>query len=177
MQEKNKANIISRRGFGLQVGSVCYLSSYVPVVLQDSPPDMELLRLAMYRAYSCGSRQHLEETPASLCRRRTLVPQHEVEGAGKVVGEGAAGAGIHEGQEEGQQQQSEEEEPERKSQPTHTLQQAGLLQRQRHTHQGSVAPRVRPHRGRHLFLIPAHIRSTGSSHTTSCSITASPTVI
>lgn len=66
--------------------------------------------------------------PGASCRRRTIVAQHDVEGAGKVVGEGAAGAGVHEGQEEGQQQQSEEQQPQRESQPAHTLQQAGFLQ-------------------------------------------------
>lgn len=59
-----------------------------------------------------------------------MVSQHNVEGAGKVVGDGAAGAGVHEGQEEGQQQQSEEQQPQRKSQPTRALQQARFLQQQ-----------------------------------------------
>lgn len=42
---------------------------------------------------------------------RPLIAQHNAEGPGKVVGDGAAGAPVHEGQEEGQEQQSQEEQP------------------------------------------------------------------
>lgn len=65
-----------------------------------------------------------------LCGGRSIVTQHDVEGSGEVVGEGAAAAFVHEGQQEGQEQQSQQEEPQRKSQPTYPLQQAGLLQQQ-----------------------------------------------
>lgn len=93
--------------------------------------------------WSCGGQEdscgHLEEAEAASqlvllappsCRRWTIVSQHNVEGASKVVGEGAARASVHEGQQEGQQQQSQEQQPQRKSQPTYPLQQAGLLQQQ-----------------------------------------------
>lgn len=63
----------------------------------------------------------------SLCRWRSVVTKHDVEGSGEVVGERAAVAFIHERQQEGEQQQSEEEEPQRKSQSTDPLQQSRLL--------------------------------------------------
>lgn len=41
--------------------------------------------------------------PPPLRRWWPLIPQHNAEGPGKVVGDGAAGAPVHEGQEEGQE--------------------------------------------------------------------------
>lgn len=62
------------------------------------------------------------------CRRWSVIAEHDLERSGKVVGEGAAVAFIHERQQEGKEQQSEEKEPQGKSQATHPMQQAGLLQ-------------------------------------------------
>lgn len=73
---------------------------------------------------------HVLSRGGSLCGRWSIVTEHDVEGSCKVVGEGAAVAFVHEGQQEGQEQQSQEKEPQRKGQPTHPLQQPGLLQQQ-----------------------------------------------
>lgn len=59
-----------------------------------------------------------------------MVTEHDVEGSGKVVGERAAVAFIHEGQQEGQEQQSQEEEPQRKSQSAYPQTQPRFLQKQ-----------------------------------------------
>lgn len=66
-------------------------------------------------------------TGGFLCGWWSVVAEHDVERSGEVVGEGAAAAFVHEGQQEGQQEQSQEKEPQRKSQPTHPLQQPRLL--------------------------------------------------
>ena len=68
-----------------------------------------------------------------LCGRWAVVAQHDAEGSGVIVGQRAAAAFIKEGQQEGEKQQSEEEEPQKKSQPTHPLQQPGTLDRRSYT--------------------------------------------
>lgn len=146
--QKNKDILEKRR---LQVGTspAAFLS---PSITHESVCRSWISSIyqcySVYRgrlAWSCESQEdscgHLEEAEAASqlispappsCRRRTVISQHNVKGASEVVGEGAAEAAIHERQEEGEQQQSQEQQPHRKSQSTHTLQQAGLLQQQQH---------------------------------------------
>lgn len=62
-----------------------------------------------------------------LCGWRPVVAEHDVKGSSKVVGQGAAVAFVHEWQQKGQEQQSQEQKPEKKSQPTGSMQQPRLL--------------------------------------------------
>ncbi|KAI5610832.1 hypothetical protein C0J50_1571 [Silurus asotus] len=48
-----------------------------------------------------------------------MVAQHDVEGAGEVVGQRAARALVHQGQEEGEEQQREEQQLQRESHAAH----------------------------------------------------------
>ncbi len=68
-----------------------------------------------------------------LSRRRSVVAEHDVEGAGEVVGQWTAGALVHHGQQEGQQQQGQQQELQRKSHATYTVQEAETTVRLQNT--------------------------------------------
>ena len=60
-------------------------------------------------------------------RWQAVMAQHDFEGAGEVVDEGAAGALLREGQEEGQQEQGQEQQLEGQGHTAHALQEAAAL--------------------------------------------------
>lgn len=104
--------------------------------------------------WTCKLRhQRLRGFCLSSCGRRPVVAQHDVERAGKVVGEGATVAFIHEGQQEGcEEQQGEEEEPQQESHAAHPRQQPRLLNTHTHTHNNWAGPQTQ-NQGQLLLLI------------------------
>lgn len=82
-----------------------------------------------------------------------MVAQHDVERAGKVVGEGATVALIHEGQQEaGEEQQGEEEEPQRERHAAHSVHQLPPLNTQTRQVSGSTNTEPSPVPPPHMMM-------------------------